>query len=109
MRHILPHSSRYSKKTEGNIGGRKYKALYYIAYKPGVSDLKTINTFIAVLATLIVKNNSVIKYSVERNKHERNKKQDMVYCLNKKSFRTAFWMFGKQVSKTQGMRFLVKQ
>lgn len=48
-------------------------------------------TFDAVLATLIRKNNSVIEVeNVERSKHQRKKIQDKIYGLNKKSVQITF-------------------
>lgn len=89
MSSLLPHSGRQSKKTEDNKGERKYRLCFTLCLKPGKSDLRTTHTFDAVLATLIRKNNSVIKVeNVERNKHQ--KIQDIVYGLNKKSVQTTF-------------------
>lgn len=69
------------------MGGEENTRLCITLYmKPGKSDLRTMRTFDAVLATPGGKSNSVIKAeSVERRKHQKYiKKQVMVYGLNKK-------------------------
>lgn len=85
MSPILPHSSRHSKKTEDNGGQENTRLCITLCIKPGTSDLRTMHIFDAMLATLVGKSNSVIKVeSAERSKHQRNKKQGMVYGLKKK-------------------------